>query len=184
MPRWSTSIREEIPQEDRDFANAELSTAMKHTLRGVRRETQSWMTCGVCGEKWQRRAAENSTRRLRRVEMIQETDVDDTQCATDQGRGPHLRLARDNGSCPHSTGVQHESLNMSSTWHPQVVKKIAKGSQTHAASCERARCEDVSQDRIQQGTVEPVVNKSHAQFERLQRDGQAQPDLPGGESIR
>ena len=26
---------------DRDFANAELSTAMEHTLRGVRRETQS-----------------------------------------------------------------------------------------------------------------------------------------------
>ena len=73
---------------------------------------------------------------LRRVGMRPSLTTHSAQQIEDV---PVLQIAEETVEVAHhSTKAQHESLNRPLTWHPQVVVKIVKGSQNHAASCECA----------------------------------------------
>ena len=156
------------------------------------------MTCALYGEKWQRRAAETAISRrlgpfcLRAHSCNNSRRCDESRWSRRPTLTTHSAQQIEDVPIPQIveettkvlTPLQYESLNRSSTRHPQVVKKIVQVSQTHAVSCERARCEDC----LKTGSSKEPLNqlrtntssKSHAQFER----GQAQPDHPGGESIK
>ena len=94
-------------------------------------------------------------------EMIPETDVDDTQCSEQIVDVPVLQIAEETVEVVHSIPLERIPERIVAQivdMHvPQVVEKIIRDSENRAAHRANSR---LSQDRIQQRTVEQVVSKT------------------------
>ena len=87
--------------------------------------------------------------------MISETGVDDTQCSEQIVDVPCPQIAEETVEVVHSIPPERPErivAQLVDKQVPQVVEKIIRDSENHAASGEHT-----GQDRIQQRTVEQVV---------------------------